>query len=234
MSVEEVCDPQRMSLDDAIRAARRRAEERRSFEIEVFRYLSQQLMARRVNVDIVERALEVLTAIAPVARLHGALRAALAHDEVRVRSKAAVAVGRCIADIPLLQRLLTDTDARVRANTLEALWHMRGPDIEVIFIRALTDTHHRVVANATYGLFLIDRDKYFPKICALVEHPHAGYRAAGAWLLGKIGESEHLPMLRPLLTEKNTDVRGAAFRALAVLRAADRGAAAITGGDAAA
>jgi len=233
MSVEEVCDPQMMPLDESIRVARRRAEERRSFEIEVFRHLSQQLMARRVNVDIVERALEVLIAIAPVARLHGALRSALAHDEARVRSKAAVAVGRCIADIPLLQRLLTDTDARVRANTLEALWHMRGVEIEGIFIRALTDTHHRAVANAAYGLFLIDREKYFPKISALVEHPHAGYRAAGAWLLGKIGEPEHLSMLRPLLTERNTDVRGAAFRALAVLRAADRSVAAADVTDAA-
>jgi HEAT repeat protein len=211
-----------MPLHESIRIARQRSEERQSYEVEVFRHLSQQLLKRKVDVDIVERSLEVLIAIAPLARLHGALRSALAHDEARVRSKAAVAVGRCVADIPLLQRLLIDTDARVRANTLEALWTMRGAEIEAVFLRSLTDTHHRTVANATYGLFLIDRGKYFPKVTALIDHPHAGYRAAGAWLLGKIGEPDNLPLLRPLLSEKNSDVRGAAFRALAILRAADR------------
>jgi HEAT repeat protein len=222
MSVEEVCNPQRVSREESIQAARLRAEERRTFEIEIFRYLGQQLMRPVVDVDIVERALEVLLAIAPMARLHGALRAALAHDDGRVRSKAAVAVGRCVADVPLLQRLLTDTDARVRANTLEALWHLRTPEIETIFIRALNDTHHRTVANATYGLYLIDPERYFAKVCSLTDHPHAGYRAAGAWLLGKIAEPEHLPLLRPLLSEKNPEVRGAAFRALAILRQLDR------------
>jgi HEAT repeat protein len=211
-----------MPLGKSILVARCRADERRSFEIEVFRYLTQQLTCRRVDLDLVERTLEILIAIAPLARLHGALRLALAHDEARVRSKAAVAVGRRVANVPLLQRLLTDTDARVRANTVEALWHMREPEIESIFLRSLGDAHHRTVANATYGLFLIDRVKHFPKVCELIEHPDAGSRAAGAWLLGKIREPENLRLLRPLLIEKNTDVRGAAFRALAILRALDR------------
>jgi HEAT repeat protein len=222
LSVEDVCNPQKVSLEDAIRAARERAEERRTYEIEVFRYLSQHLLHTRVDVDIVERALEVLMAIAPVARLHGALRSAFAHDDARVRSKAAIAVARCITDLPLLQRLLGDTDARVRANTIEALWYMREPEIEAIFFRSLADPYHRTVANAAFGLYLIDPEKYFPRVTMLVEHPHAGYRTAGAWLLGKIGDSAHIPLLRPLLLEKNTDVRGAAFRALAALRATDQ------------
>ena len=222
MSVEEVCNPQRISREESIRVAQLRAEERRTFEIEIFRYLTQQLIKPRVDVSVVERALEVLMAIAPMARLHGALRSALAHDDAKVRSKAAVAVGRCVADVPLLQRLLTDPDARVRANTLEALWHLRTSEIETIFVRALHDTHHRAVANAVYGLYLINPEKYFAKVCSLIEHPHAAYRSAGAWLLGRIGEPEHLSLLRPLLTEKNPDVRGAAFRALAILRSVDR------------
>jgi HEAT repeat protein len=222
MSVEEVCNPQRVSLEAAIRSAKERSEERKSYEIDVFRYLTTHLLRSKVDVEVVERALEILISIAPVARLHGALRSALAHDDARVRSKAAVVVGRCVADLPLLQRLLADTDARVRANTVEALWYMREPEIESVFFRCLADPYHRTVANATYGLYLIDAEKYFSRVAMLVEHPHSGYRAAGAWLLGKIGDTAHIPLLRPLLLEKNTDVRGAAFRALAILRVADQ------------
>jgi HEAT repeat protein len=221
LSVEEVCNPHNTSREEAIRNAWQLCEERPTFEVEVFRYLNRQLEKPKVDVEIVERALEVITAIAPVARLHGALRSTLSHDDARVRSKAAVAVGRCVADLPLLNRLLTDSDARVRANTLEALWHMRTPEIEAIFVKCLSDPHHRTVANAIYGLYLIDSKKYFTRVCSLIEHPQAGHRASGAWLLGKIREPEHLPMLRPLLSEKNADVRGAAFRALASLRAAE-------------
>jgi HEAT repeat protein len=124
-----------------------------------------------------------------------------------------------VADLPLLQRLLADTDPRVRANTLEALWHMTNPEIEAIFSRALSDSNHRAVANAAYGLYLIDKEKYFPKVTGLIEHQLSGYRAAGAWLLGKIGDPRNLPMLRPLLLEKSADARGAAFRTLKILRA---------------
>jgi HEAT repeat protein len=221
ISVAEVCDPRRYPGEEAIRAARRNAEERSSYDIEVSHYLTQQLLLPQADVDVVERALEILSAIAPPTRLHGALRTALAHDDPRVRSKAAGALGQCVADLPLLQRLLADGDPRVRANTLEALWHSKGGEIEAAFLRGFKDSHHRVVANAAYGLYLFDPEKHFDKVSALIGHPHSGYRAAGAWLLGKIGNPKHLPMLRPLLLEKSADVRGAAFRTLKILRVPD-------------
>jgi HEAT repeat protein len=220
MSAEELCDPRRNSREESIQAARRHAEDRQSYDIEIFRYLTQQLLARKVDVEVVERALEVLAAIAPTARLHGAIRATLSHDDAKIRSKAAVVLGRSVADLPLLQRLLSDSDARVRANTLEALWHLKSAEIESIFLKALGDSGHRAVANATYGLYLIDSEKYFPKATELIAHPLSGHRAAGAWLLGKIGDPHNLPLLKPLLLEKSTDARSAAFRTLKILRTA--------------
>jgi len=222
MSAEEVCNPKGGSREESIRAARRNAEERGSYDIEIFRFLTQQLFVSRVDVDVVERTLDVLAAVAPPARLHGAIRTVLAHDDARVRSKAAVTVGRCVADLPLLQRLLSDSDPRVRANTLEALWQLKGPEGEAIFLRSLSDTHHRAVANAVYGLTLIDEQKYFDKVMPLIEHRSPGFRAAGAWLLGKIGNPKHLPLLKPLLLEKSAEVRSAAFRTLKTLRALDQ------------
>lgn len=219
MSAEEVCDPKLHSRDESIRAARRHIDERRSYDIEIYQCLTQQLMAAAADVDVVERALEVLAAVAPSARLHKAIRATLSHQDAHVRSKAAVTIGKCVADLPLLQRLLADSDARVRANSLEALWHLKNPDIEDIFRRSLADSHHRAVANAAYGLHLIDPAKYFPCIVALIEHPLPGHRAAGAWILGHMSDPAHLPRLKPLLLEKNAEVRSAAFRALKTLRA---------------
>lgn len=220
-SVEELCNPHRSSREESLRAARRNAEDRRSYDIEIFRYLTLQLTAARVDVDIIERTLEILAAVAPPARLHGAIRTVLGHEDAHVRSKAAVTIGRCVADLPLLQRLLTDSDPRVRANTLEALWQMKGSEVESIFMRALGDLHHRAVANAAYGLYLIDDQKHRDKVSALIEHRSAGFRAAGAWLLGKIGDPKNLPLLKPLLLEKNAEVRSAAFRTLKTLRSLD-------------
>jgi HEAT repeat protein len=217
-TVEEVCDPRLGSPDDSIRTARDIAEKRRAYDIEIFRYVSDQLTATRVNLDVIERGLEVLDAIAPRARLQAVLRAALAHDDGRVRSKAAVVVGRMVADIPLLKRLLADGDSRVRANTLEAVWGTKGEEVEKLFARALADPHHRVVANAAYGLYSIDPEKYFPKVTGLIRHAAAGHRTAGAWLLGKLGNPDHLPLLKPLLLERNSGVRAAAFRSLKILR----------------
>jgi hypothetical protein len=222
LSVEDICTPGRLSPEESVRTARLLSDERRSFEIEVFRFLSQQLSLAGVDAGIIERTLEVLIAVAPLTRLHGALRSALSHVDFEVRSKAAVAVAHCVADDPLLQRLLSDNDARVRANTLEALWDMRAPGIEEAFVRALSDTHHRTVANAIYGLYLIDPEKYLPRACSLIDHPHPSYRASGAWLLGKIGDAANISRLRPLLTERNAAVRTAAFAALSVLRATER------------
>jgi HEAT repeat protein len=221
-SVEELCDPRLGSRDDSIRTARGLAEERQGYDTEVFRYVSDQLTATKVDLGVIERGIEVLDAIAPRARLHAVLRAALAHEDGRVRSKTAVVVGRMVADLPLLQRLLADSDSRVRANTLEAVWGMKGADIEMIFVRALGESNHRVVANAAYGLYSIDPEKYFPQITGLIDHAGAGHRTAGAWLLGKLGNPDNLPLLKPLLVEKNSEVRGAAFKSLKILRSLSR------------
>jgi HEAT repeat protein len=218
MSAEQLCDPRRNSRDESIRAARRNAEDRSSYDVEIARHLAHQLGVSAVDVDVVERTLEVLAAVAPAPRLHGVIRTAIAHGDPRVRSKAAVVLGSRVADLPLLHRLIADPDHRVRANTLEALWHIRCAGIEDLFLRCLNDSHRRAVANAAYGLYLIDEAKHFGKIIALIEHSQAEYRAAGAWLLGKIGNPNHLRMLRPLLQEKNAEVRSAAFHTLKTLR----------------
>jgi HEAT repeat protein len=217
-SVKEICDPRRTSAEASIRIARQLSAECPGLDIEVFQYLTRKLRVPGVDLAVIGRILEILVAITPPARLHGVLRAGLAHYDAEVRSKAAVAVGRYMADAPLLQRLLTDADARVRANTLEALWHMRQPEVEAIFMQGLSDSHHRVVANAMYGLCLIDRDKYLPNVRGLLEHPLASHRVAGAWLMGRIARPEHLPLLRPLLSDGTAEVRAAAFDALAILR----------------
>lgn len=221
LSAADVCDPRRISREESIRSARRNAEDRSAYDIEIFHYLSQQLTAARVDVEIVERALEVLRAVAPPARLHAAIRVALSHEDSRVRSKAAMAVGQAVADLPMLQRLLSDGDPRVRANALEALWNSKSADVEAIFLRSLKDLHHRAVANAAYGLYLIDAEKHFDKVTAMVEHPNPLHRAAGAWLLRRIGNPKHLPLLKPLLLDKIPEVRSAGFTTLKVLRSLD-------------
>jgi HEAT repeat protein len=207
-------------MAEALNIARQRAKENHSFDVEVAQFLNAQWMATRVDMVAVERALEILGAIAPPGRLFGVLRAAMAQNDLAILSKAALALARHVDNVPVLEKLMTNPDSRVRANTIEALWGRKLDDLEPLLITALADRHHRVAINAAYGLYLLDPYKYIGEVEQFVNHPKAVHRAGAAWLIRKIGDPKYLPMLKDLVRDQSAEVRKAAFKTLALLRAA--------------
>lgn len=224
-TTEEILDPARCSTEEAIRAARLRASEDPSYELQVTQFLNNQWMSRRINMPVIERGMEVLAAIGSPGRVFGVLRTALAQSDPELRSKAALALGRNVDSIQVLEKLIIDEDARVRANTVEAVWGRKTPEAEALLRRALDDCHHRVVTNAAYGLYLIDPTRYAAQLEMLIHHADAAHRMAAAWLLRKIGDGQHLSLLKPLVRDPDPDVRKAAFRTLSQLRGAGKAAA---------
>ncbi|MES1260330.1 MAG: HEAT repeat domain-containing protein [Acidobacteriota bacterium] len=215
---EEICDPKRCSIGEALRIARERARENLWYDLQIIQFVSDQWDARHIDMGALERGLEILGAISPPRRLFGVLRTAMSQDDPELRSKAALALAKHVENTSVLEKLATDGDARVRANTIEALWHRHTPAAEAVLLRALDDTHHRVAINAAYGLYLMNPGKYIGQVEAFVGHPQPGHRIAAAWLIRKIGDPGLLRLLKTLVRDDDPEVRRTSFRTLAMLR----------------
>jgi HEAT repeat protein len=222
-TTQELCDPRRCSGSEAIRIAKIRSRGDASYEAQITDFLNTQWAAGTVDVPAIERAIEILGAIAPPARLFGVLRIAMSQHDSCVRSKSALALATRTDSLPVLNKLLTDANARVRANTIEALWGRRIPGLAELFQRALTDGNHRVAINAAYALYLLDPVKHLSHVESFVNDPRTRFRMAAAWLVRKIGNPGHLSLLKTLVRDQSADVRRAAFQTLAVLRPATAG-----------
>lgn len=215
---EEICDPKRCSTEDAIRVARQRASEDHSYDLQIVQFVNSLWMAHTIDMRALDRGLEILGAIASPGRLAGVLRNALAQADPEIRSKAALALNRHADGTAMAEKLAIDADPRVRANAIEALWGRKTAGVEAILKRALEDRHHRVVANAAYGLYLIDPQRYLVALEVLLEHSKASFRIAAAWMVRKIGDPKNLALLKNLVRDQDSDVRKAAFRTLGMLR----------------
>ena len=217
-TTQELCDPKRCSVGEAIRIAKLRSKEDLSYDLQIAQFLNAQWMARRADVGAVERALEILSAIASPARLFGALRSAMSQDDPGVRSKSALALARHTDNLAFLTKLVTDPDTRVRANSIEALWGREIPGIAELLQESLKDENHRVAINAAYALYLLDPVRHLAEVEVFIRHPQSRFRMAAAWLIRKIGDARHLNLLKTLVRDESQEVRRAAFRTLAALR----------------
>ncbi|MDQ1472536.1 MAG: hypothetical protein QOJ99_4016, partial [Bryobacterales bacterium] len=191
-TTQELCDPRRCSGSEAIRIAKIRSRGDASYESQITDFLNTQWAAGTIDVPAVERAIEILGAIAPPARLLSVLRVAMSHHDACVRSKSALALATRIDSIPVLEKLVTDANARVRANTIQALWGRRIPGVAELFQNALTDGNHRVAINAAYALYLLDPVQHMSDVETFVNDPRTKFRMAAAWLVRKIGNPRHL------------------------------------------
>jgi hypothetical protein len=217
-TTQELCDPKRCSASEAIRIAKIRSRGDASYESQITDFLNTRWAAGAVDLPAVERAIEILGAIAPPSRLFGVLRIAMSQQDSCVRSKSALALATRTDNLSVLNKLLTDANARVRANTIEALWGRQIPGVDDLFRNALTDGNHRVAINAAYALYLLDPTKHMTDVETFVNDPRSKFRMAAAWLVRKIGNPGHLCLLKTLVRDQSAEVRRAAFRTLAVLR----------------
>jgi HEAT repeat protein len=217
-TTQELCDPKRCSASEAIRVAKIRSRGDASYESQIADFLNTQWASGSVDLPAIERAIEILGAIAPPTRLFGVLQVAMSQQDSCVRSKSALALATRTDSLRVLNKLVTDSNARVRANTIEALWGRHIPGVEELFQKALTDGNHRVAINAAYALYLLDPAKHMADVETFLNDPRTRFRMAAAWLVRKIGNPGHLCLLKTLVRDESAEVRRAAFRTLAVLR----------------
>ncbi len=134
-------------------------------------------------------------------------------DEI-IRSKAAKLICGLRPNRAFIERQMQVEDGRVRANAVEALWHVRSEDATAIFQMAAADSHHRVVANALLGLFY---QNDLSAVEAMLKHAvdeRPLTRAAMAWALGETRDRRALPTLNKLAADPVPVVANQAAKAL--------------------
>jgi HEAT repeat protein len=164
--------------------------------------------------------MDVLSEIADAARIMPAIMRMMRHPNPHLRSKAVKMIGRGNRSSKWVQSRLGDADPRVRANAVESLWGVDTPEARALLNGAVTDSHHRVAANALLGLHHLGEPSVPAIVVKMAAHESARFRAAAAWVMGETGDSRFTDALRHLITEADAAVRRRAFAALARIKAA--------------
>lgn len=164
------------------------------------------------------RLLEVLERIAGGLRAVPALGPLLGHANPRIRSKAALLVGRASQSAALALKQLGSLDPRVRANAVEALWRADGDNFREVLRNALRDPNCRVAGNAALGLYLLGDAAGVRELMAMARRPSPDFRAAAAWCMGAAEDPRFLAPLEQLAASGGGKVRNNALRSISRVR----------------
>ena len=219
-----LADPSVMSLREAAALASWLARSEPALDLKLARWLLRGLgdQPDRDASDPARilRILDILAALAEGGRVVSALVQLLRHGNPKVRSKAAMLVGRCLKSAQWAERWLNEPDPRLRANVVQCLWGVESPGVTEVFKTALGDSNNRVVGNAIVGLYLLG-DPVAPELLAeMARHKSASFRATAAWAMGFLEDARFVPILERLLKDKEGLVRRNALRALARIKKA--------------
>lgn len=219
-----LADPSVMSLREASALASWLARSEPTLDLKLARWLLRGLgdQPDRDASDPARilRILDILAALPEGGRVVSALVQLLRHGNPKVRSKAAMLVGRCLKSAQWAERWLNEPDPRLRANVVQCLWGVESPSVTEVFKTALGDSNNRVVGNAIVGLYLLGDPAAPELLMEMARHKSASFRATAAWAMGFLQDARFLPILERLLKDKEGLVRRNALRALARIKKA--------------
>jgi hypothetical protein len=169
--------------------------------------------------SLILRIMEVLDEISPGPRLLMIIGHLTHYPEQHVASKAALLVGRRLQSREWIERHLSSTDARVRANVIEALWGIDSALAAHTLGKCLHDENNRVLGNAIVGLHMLGDNSARWRINQLTKDRRPAFRQTAAWVIGKVGDPEFTTLLEGMLLDPVQGVRQSAKSALQRLRA---------------
>jgi HEAT repeat protein len=218
-TVVKLCDPG-ASLDTAVRVADTLSEYDPGFDVRIARtLLSDDQMTDQAR----HRGMAVLEKLGSSGRLIPVLIQFLRNPDSRIRSKAALMLGQIIPTQGIMDRLMVDGDARVRANFVEGLWNCTAGHCCLLFRRALNDPNPRVIGNALLGLhYLGETRAVISHVSEMARSPKTLHRATAAWVMGRIGQTRFTGVLRQMVQDPDSLVRRNAIRSLRRINIASR------------
>ncbi len=218
-----LCNPVLLSLEDEIAIARAVMERDPLLDVKLARRISALVGSStrgQAEVATAQRILEILAAITDGARILPILIQVLRDPDGRLRSKAALLVGRTNKSAQWVEQVMREPDARVRANSIEALWGVDTEAVRAVLRAATKDPNNRVLGNALLGLYRLGDISVVGRVLALATHPAPLFRATAAWVMGESNDPRFLPVLARMIRETDTHARRGVFRAIARLKQA--------------
>lgn len=111
-----------------------------------------------------------------------------ADDEIRATIVSLLGETRNATLRSVFLKALQDTNARVRANAVEALSEVcTGKELLQILAHCVKDRNNRVKANALRSLILLGVAQAAPLLHEMAHHQNPRFRASAAWVLGEVG-----------------------------------------------
>jgi HEAT repeat protein len=147
------------------------------------RYLTSGTTEQRV------RALQMTHELELSERFREHLVALCSHPSGRVRSKAV----SLLVEVPgegtaaILERVLADNDARVRANAIEVLEARRSPEYVPMLTERARSAHNRERANAIKALHHMKIGTAADQLQVMLHDPRDEHRVSALWTLRHIG-----------------------------------------------
>jgi HEAT repeat protein len=167
-----------------------------------------------------ERLMEILGEISDRILILPSLMRLLRNANPHLRSKAALMIGRGSRSLTWAKRRLTDSDTRVRANAVEALWGMDTPEARELLDAASRDGNNRVAGNAWLGLYWMGESSSLVELVKMAGHDSPTFRSTAAWVMGETGDPRFSEILGRMLADSHGGVRKCAFTAVGRIRTA--------------
>jgi len=149
-------------------------------------------LGRRMASGLIDDQLKAMT-IAQELGLSDQLRSQLltlcTHVNPKVRSKAIHVVGE-ISDLPadaLIERLMSDTDARVRANTIEILETKQKTAFLPALAQRARSANNRERANAIKAMHRMRVTTASSQLLTMLQDPRPEHRISALWALRQTG-----------------------------------------------
>ena len=220
-----LADPALFSLDTAIDLARVFVRVDPLLDFKLMQLLFQGEQAEGVEIDTAKarHMLEIVAALPAHTRILPLLLKLIRVPDQRLRSKAILLFCLASRNPQWAERRMADDESRIRASAVEGLWGVNSPPARALMHEASRDIDHRVVANALVGLYMLDgMEAVAQSVETMAASPAPPFRAAAAFAMGQIGESQLVPLLSQMMKDPNPQVRSSVLRALVRIRKAER------------
>jgi HEAT repeat protein len=151
-----------------------------------------QRLARRLGSDPIEqrlKALQMTQELGLAEMLKDAVAALTSHANAKVRSKAISVLGETTGVSPelLMERVVRDVDARVRANAIEVMETHQTPKFITLLAERSRTNNNRERANAIKALHRMRVGNIGPALNAMLQDPRPEHRISAMWALKQMG-----------------------------------------------
>jgi HEAT repeat protein len=147
-----------------------------------------QRLSRRLASGPLEqrlKALQMTQELGLAETLKEAVVALASHAHPKVRSKAVSVLGETtgVSAELLMERVVRDTDARVRANAIEVMETHQTPQFITLLAERSRTNNNRERANAIKALHRMRVGNVGPALTAMLQDPRPEHRISAMWAL---------------------------------------------------